>query len=296
MMYQRRDFLKTTAKGIAITAITGKLLGCNSSSMADSTNTIKDFGLQLYTLRDILPKDPKGILKQVAAMGYKQIESYEGEKGMFWGMSNIEFKKYMDDLGMQMVSSHCNINNDFEKKADEAAAIGMKYLICSSLGNEKSMNKDEYLKAADLFNKKGQVCKGNGIKFAYHNHDQTFIQKPTGFVPQQLLLENTEASLVDYQMDIYWVVTAGEDPVKWFEKYPNRFRLSHIKDRKKNVPLSDHDASCILGEGQIDFSKILKVGQKNGLQYYIVEQERYDNTTPLLAAKADADYLKKLKI
>ncbi|MEJ7823521.1 MAG: sugar phosphate isomerase/epimerase, partial [Chitinophagaceae bacterium] len=90
MVYQRRDFLKTTAKGIAITAITGKLFGCNSSSMAGSTNTIKDFGLQLYTLRDILPKDPKGILKQVATMGYKQIESYEGEKGMFWGMSNIE--------------------------------------------------------------------------------------------------------------------------------------------------------------------------------------------------------------
>jgi len=296
MVYQRRDFLKTTAKGIAITAISGKLLGCNSSSMVDSTNTIKDFGLQLYTLRDIMPKDPKGILKQVAAMGYKQIESYEGNKGMFWEMSNIEFKKYMDDLGMQMVSSHCDINNNFEKKADEAAAIGMKYLICSGLGDEKNMNKDEYLKAAELFNKKGEVCKGNGIKFAYHNHDQTFIQKPGGFFPQQLLIENTDASLVDYQMDIYWVVTAGEDPIKWFEKYPNRFTLSHIKDRKKNVPLSEHDASCILGEGHIDFSKILKVGQKNGLQYYIVEQERYDNTTPIAAAKADADYLKKLKI
>ncbi len=158
------------------------------------------------------------------------------------------------------------------------------------------MNKDEYLKAADLFNKKGEICKGKGIKFAYHNHDQTFIQKPAGFVPQQLLLENTDASLVDYEMDIYWVVTAGEDPIKWFEKYPNRFRLSHIKDRKKNVPLSEHDASCIVGQGQIDFAKILRVGQKNGLQYYIVEQERYDNTTSIGAAKADADYLKKLKI
>ncbi len=92
-MYERRDFIKNAATGIALTAISGKLLGCNSSSMAGSTNTIKDFGLQLYTLRDIFPKDPKGILKQVAAMGYKQIESYEGEKGMFWGMSNIEFKK-----------------------------------------------------------------------------------------------------------------------------------------------------------------------------------------------------------
>ncbi len=295
-MYKRRDFIKNAATGIALTAITGKLLGCSSTSRSINTENLKEFGLQLYTLRDVLPKDPKGILKQVAAMGYKQVEGYEGDKGMFWGMSNIEFKKYMDDLGMQMVSSHCNINNNFEKKADEAAAIGMKYLISPSLGNEKGMNKDEYLKAADIFNKKGEVCKGKGLKFAYHNHDQTFIQKPGGFVPQQLLLENTDASLVDYEMDIYWVVTAGEDPIKWFEKYPNRFRLSHIKDRKKNVPLSEHDASCIVGQGQIDFAKILRVGQKNGLQYYIVEQERYDNTTSIGAARADADYLKKLKI
>jgi sugar phosphate isomerase/epimerase len=293
MMYQRREFLKTTSKGIAITAISGKLLGCNSSSMAGSTNAITDFGLQLYTLRDILPKDPKGILKQVAAMGYKQIESYEGDKGMFWGMSNIEFKKYMDDLGMQIVSSHCNTEKDFERKANEAAAIGMKHLISPNVGAQKNL--DAFKKIADKFNQSGEVCKKAGLRFAYHNHDYSF--KPVeGQMPQDVMMQNTDPTLVDYEMDIYWVVTAGEDPIKWFEKYPNRFRLSHIKDRKKNVPLSDHDASCIVGQGQIDFAKILKSGQKNGLQYYIVEQERYDNTTPLLAAKADADYLKKLKI
>jgi sugar phosphate isomerase/epimerase len=293
MVYQRRDFLKTTAKGIAITAITGKLLGCNSSSMVGSTNTIKDFGLQLYTLRDIMPKDPKGILKQVAAMGYKQIESYEGEKGMFWGMSNIEFKKYMDDLGMQIVSSHCNTEKDFERKANEAAAIGMKHLISPNVGAQKNI--EAFKKIADKFNQSGEVCKKAGLRFAFHNHDYSF-KTVEGQMPQDVMMQNTDPALVDYEMDIYWVVTAGEDPIKWFEKYPNRFRLSHIKDRKKNVPLSDHDASCILGEGQIDFAKILKVGQKNGLQYYIVEQEHYDNTTSIGAAKADADYLKKLKI
>ncbi len=136
-MYKRRDFIKNAATGIALTAITSKLLGCSSTSRSMTTDNLKEFGLQLYTLRDVIPNDPKGILKQVAAMGYKQVEGYEGDKGMFWGMSNIEFKKFMDDLGMQMISSHCNINNDFEKKADEAAAIGMKYLIAPSLGNEK---------------------------------------------------------------------------------------------------------------------------------------------------------------
>ncbi|HUS01332.1 MAG TPA: sugar phosphate isomerase/epimerase [Chitinophagaceae bacterium] len=293
MSYKRRDFIKTTAAGLAITAVTGKLLGCNSSSQLGDAGILKEFGLQLYTLRDVLPQDPKGVLKQVAAMGYKQIESYEGNKGMFWGMTNTEFKKYMDDLGMKIVSSHCNFNADFERKANEAAAIGMKYLIAPYLGPQKSI--DVFKNYANQFNQLGEVCKKAGLRFAYHNHDYSF-KAVDGQIPQDVMMQNTDASLVDFEMDIYWVVTAGEDPIKWFEKYPNRFRLSHIKDRKKNVPLSDTDASCIVGQGQIDFAKILKSGLKNGLKYNIVEQERYDNTTPLMAAKADAEYLKKLKI
>jgi len=129
-MYQRRDFLKTMSTGIALTAVTGKLLGCNSYSLVGTTGNIKEYGLQLYTLRDVMPKDPKGILKQVAAMGYKQIESYPHDKmGIFWGMTNTEFKKYLDDLGMKIVSSHCNTEKDFDRTANEAAAIGMKYLL-----------------------------------------------------------------------------------------------------------------------------------------------------------------------
>jgi len=293
-MYQRRDFLKTMSTGIALTAVTGKLLGCNSSSLVDTTGNIKEYGLQLYTLRDVMPKDPKGILKQVAAMGYKQIESYPHDKmGIFWGMTNNEFKKYLDDLGMKIVSSHCNTEKDFDRTANEAAAIGMKYLLSPWVGPKKNI--DEFKKIAEKFNQLGTICKKAGIKFAYHNHDYSF-KLVEGKLPQDVMMQNTDAALVDYEMDIYWVVTAGEDPIKWFEKYPDRFRLSHIKDRKKNVPLSDKDASCIVGQGQIDFAKILKAGQKNGLQYYIIEQERYDNTTSLQAVKENAEYLKKLKI
>ncbi len=296
MTYRRRDFIKSAAAGIAITAISGELLGCSSSSKMGSTGSLREFGLQLYTLRDVMPKDPKGVLKQVAAMGYKQVESFEGAMGMFWGMKNTEFKKYMDDLGMQIISSHCDINKDFDRKANEAAEIGMKYLIAPSLNDEAHMSKDEYKKAADVFNEKGQICKTKGLKFAFHNHDQAFTTRESGFVAEDVLMQNTDPSLVDFEMDIYWVVTAGADPIKWFSKYPNRFRLCHIKDRKKNVPLSNHDASCVAGQGEIDFAKILKVGQKNGLQYYFVEQEHYDNMTSLEAAKGNADYLKKLKI
>src|SRR6478672_281020 len=122
MNYQRRDFLRLSAAigaGLALGPLTGGLTGCSPVSKAQSSIN-KEFGLQLYTLRDDLPKDPKGVLTQVASMGYKQLEGYEGPQGMFWGMSHTDFKKLMDDLGMKFVTSHCNINQDFERKAAQA--------------------------------------------------------------------------------------------------------------------------------------------------------------------------------
>jgi sugar phosphate isomerase/epimerase len=293
MIYHRRRFVKTAATGIILTAMGSDLIGCKASGNATKSNgTLKNFGLQLYTLRDDLPKDPKGVLKQVADMGYKQIESFEGDKGMFWGMTNTEFKKYLDDIGLVIVSSHCDIDKDFEKKADEAAAIGMKYLLSAWVGPQKTL--DDYKKIADKFNQRAETCRKAGIKFAYHNHDYSFTQQEGQF-PQDIFMQNTNKELVDYEMDIYWVVTAGQDPITWLKKYPNRFKLAHIKDRKKNVPLTVKDASVVIGQGEIDFAKVLDVGEDNGFEYYIVEQELYENTTPLLAAKADADYLKNLK-
>ena len=273
------------ASGLALTALGSKLAGCKSVAATGSSN-IKNFGLQLYSLRDDMPKDPKGVLKQVASFGYNQIEGFEGPMGMFWGMSNTEFKKYMDDLGMTIVSSHCNINQDFERKASEAAAIGMKYLIEPYLGPRKTI--DEFKKAADLFNQKGQVCKKAGIRFAYHNHDYSF--KPVeGQLPQDVMMQNTDPDLVDFEMDMYWVVAAGQNPIAWYNKYPNRFRLGHVKDKKG-------DETCTLGKGTIDYPKILGEAKKKGLQYFIVEQEQYTGTTPLEAARDDAAYMKRIRI
>lgn len=276
----------------------GLILGSKAAFSATndlfSTNAaIKNFGLQLYSVRDDLPKDPRGVIKQVAAMGYKQIESFEGNKGMFWGMTNTEFKKYLDGLGLTIVSSHCNINQDFETKAAQAAEIGMKYLICPYLGAQKSI--DDYKKAAEKFNQCGEICKKNGLRFAYHNHGYSFKEQE-GVLPQDVMMQNTDAALVDFQMDIYWVITAGSDPVMWLNKYPGRFTLCHVKDRKKGAGPHDEDASADLGTGSIDFSKLLKLASQKGMKYYIVEQERYDNSTPLKSAAVDAAYMKKLKI
>ncbi len=306
MSYNRRKFFQI-AGAMTAGAFILPQIGCNSSgsnadqtaSAADTTATaaagppsLTEFGIQLYTLRDVLPEDPKGVIKQLADFGYKQIESYEGEKGMFWGMTNKEFKTYLDGLGMTIVSSHCDIHKDFEKKAAQAAEIGMKYLVCPWVGPQKSM--DDWKKITDKFNECGAICQKNGIRFAYHNHEYTFVAF-SGMIPHHFIMENTDPALVDHEMDIYWVVTGGADPIEFLTKYPNRFRLCHVKDRLKTAAADEREASCDLGTGSIDFSKILKVAHDNGMQYYIVEQERYDNSTPLESAKVDAEYLKNLR-
>ncbi len=300
-MYNRRNFLKKSgmlASGVALGSMAARAIkGTNSASHffdAADSKKLQQFGLQLWTVKDVMAKDPAGTLKQVASFGYKQIEGFEGAKGMFWGMTNKEFKKTMDDLGTEFVSSHCDINNVglFEKKAALAAEIGMKYLICPFYGAQKTL--DGYKKAADEFNNRGEICKKNGLRFAYHNHWYTF-QLQEGIRPHEILLKNTDPDLVDYEMDIYWVVTAGADPVEWLRKYPNRFRLCHIKDRKKDAGEKEFDASCDLGTGSIDFAKIAKVAAENGMKYYIVEQEKYTGPT-LDAAKVDAGYMKNLEV
>jgi len=286
---KRNEFLKLSG-GLALAGLTSK---SGFASFAGESAKLKNFGIQLWSVRDDLAKDPKGVLKQLASYGYKQIESFEGGKGIFWGMSNTEFKAEMDKLGMKIISSHCDINKDFEKKAAEAAAIGMKYLICPYKGPQKDL--DAFKKFADEFNQKGEICKKNGIRFAYHNHDYSFATM-NGEMGQDVMMKNTDSSLVDFELDMYWVVAAGQDIETWLKKYPKRFRLCHVKDRKKGAPLTDKDESVVVGTGSINYPKILKTAKKYGMEYYIIEQEKWEGTTPMQAAQADAVYMKTLSI
>ena len=285
MSITRRKFLQT---GSLLTA--AGLMNLNKVFAGNAV--LKNYGLQLWTVKEDMAKDPQGVLKQVASFGYTQIESFEGGKGMFWGITPADFKKYVSSLGMTAVSSHCNdiYKESFEKKAADSAEAGLKFLISPSESGAKTI--DDYKKLANRFNECGAICKKNGLLFGYHNHDAIF--KPIdNQIPMELLLDSTDKDTVVFEMDIYWVVTAGADPVAYLKKYKNRFRLGHVKDRIKNA--SEHDASCILGEGSIDFPKILDEAKEKGMEYFIVEQENYENTTPLLAAKADADYLKNFR-
>jgi sugar phosphate isomerase/epimerase len=285
MNNSRRDFLRNASlAGLALSMpFKNELM-----AMGGAGNS---FGIQLWSVKEALYKDTLGVLKQLADNGYKKIEGFEGDKGLFWGMKHTELKKVMDDLGMQLVSSHCDNVSNFDRKAGEAAEIGMKYLICPYKGAQPSI--DNYKKFADEFNACGEIAKKHGIRFAYHNHDYSFVPM-NGVVPQDVMMENTDAKIVDFEMDMYWTTVAGVNALAYMDKYPNRFKLVHVKDLVKTNTSEGHE-SCVIGKGTIDYKSLLPEVAKRGVQHMIVEQEAYTGTNELDAAKADAAYMKTLK-
>ena len=288
---KRKEFLRLSG-GLAMAGLASKSV-LASFAGDEAAKKIKTFGLQLWTVRGDLAKDPKEVLKQVASFGYKHVESFEGAQGMFWGMKNTEFKKYITDQGLNMYSSHFGNTGDFEKKVADASEIGMKYLTLAYEGPGKTI--DDYKKMAEDFNHKGELCKKSGLRFAFHNHDFSF-RLLEGQYAQDVLINNTDPSLVDFEMDMYWVVAAGQDIETWLKKYKNRFRLCHVKDRSKTPGTDNGKNSVDLGTGNINYPKILKTAKANGVQYFIVEQEYFEGTTPMKAAETDAGYMKKLSI
>lgn len=257
---------------------------------------ISAFGIQLYMVRDEMAKDTPGTLKKLGQMGYSQLESYGGDKGMFWGMSNKDFKKMAADNGLALISSHYNDEpGGFEKQAEKAAEIGMKYLICPWKGPQKSI--DKFKEFADEFNRNGEICKKHGMRFGYHPHDYPY-KKVDGQLPIDVLLANTDKNLVDFEMDFYYTVTEGQDPEAYIKKYSHRFRLCHMRDvLKHRLPKnSEEESACDLGQGIINYPHLLTTGLDNGMKYFFVEQSRYYHETPLQSAKINIDYLKKLRL
>lgn len=300
-MKERRKFLKL---GAAFTA--GSFLPLQfCSSPKKETEVVEEtvaevvkerlskFGIQLYSVKEDMANDAQDTIKKIAGFGYNQIEGFDGGKGIFWGMKNTEFKTFTEDLGLDFVASHANVFDGTEKLAADAGEIGMKYLICPWIGPQESV--EEWKKVAERFNKVGQICKDNGLRFAYHNHGYTF-EELEGQMPQDILMEETDPELVDFELDIYWAVTAGADPEAYFEKYKDRFRLCHVKDREKGAPQGKPDASVVLGSGSIDYGKVLRTAKDNGMKYFVVEQEKFEGTTPMEAAEKNAAYLKNLEI
>ena len=284
----RREFLSKTAQAAALMAVLPNI-SCAAQTTIDG-RIFKDFGIQLWTLRDQIEQNPKQTISQVAKMGFTQIESFEGKQGIFWNMKPKDFRSFLKDENLSMISAHCDWTKNLDQKANDVASVGGKYLVCPWLGPQKTI--DDYKKAAEQFNKAGEVCKKAGLRFAYHNHDYSF-KELEGQIPQDVFMNNTDPSLVDFEMDIYWVVTAGVDPIAYMEKHKNRFKLCHIKDR--NIGSKEQFDSCTLGEGSVDYKTVLQKANVLGMQHFIYEQEKYNEQGVLANAKTSADFLKKLR-
>mgnify|MGYP001014080782 CR=1 FL=1 len=235
-------------------------------------------GLQLYTLRDEISKDLEGTLRKVANIGYKEVELFGYGDGKFFGKSPKELKTLLAKYNLKPVSGHYGagvenkkakgtLSNDWERAIDDAAEVGQKFAVCAYLTDNERKSIDDYKRYVDLFNKAGETAKKAGIQFAYHNHDFEFFNL-NGELPYDYIAGKTDPKLVKLELDLYWVVKAGLDPLQLFKQYPGRFPLWHVKDMDK----SDKSFAAV-GTGSIDFKKIFASRKLAGLSNFFVEQD-----------------------
>ena len=255
-------------------------------------------GLALYTVRDDMKTDAKATLKKVADLGYKNIESAGYDNGKFYGMTPVEFKTYVTGLGLNPISTHqgaATLDNADAMIADVKAA-GFKYFVIPvpPMGHFKfdaatrTMGMDDDLDfVVNFLNTVGKKCKDAGLELLYHNHDFEFKKNAKGIVPIEYFMSKVDPKYVNFQMDLYWVTKASADPVAYFEKYPGRFKIWHVKDMDKQGRFAP------VGTGTIDFARILAKKKVSGMKYYLVEQDAMVDMKALEAIKISHEGLKK---
>lgn len=285
-MQNRRKFLQMSAAG----SVGMFLLGAAGCSPAASVVDRKTFGvgLQLYTIRDAMAADALGSLKKLSDLGYKNLELAGYANGAFYGFTPAEFKKIVNDLGMDVISSHTNVEaagitmDNAQLMADSHAELGAKYCVQPWV-EEVDRNIESYKKMIGDWNEVGRVMKGVGIQFGYHNHNFEFATLD-GIVPYyDLFMPELDADLVTMELDLFWASKAGQDPVEMFNKYPGRFQLLHFKDMKTvEAPFFEviKDDVCSVGAGVIDFKTIMASKEVAGTTYTFVEDDNQGNGKP----------------
>lgn len=267
----------------------GLAFGLSSKGVLAAGKINAKAGLQLYSLREELPKDVKGVIAKVAAAGYKQVETYGySKKNGFWGLSAQEFKTLLTKHGLTSPSGHYGLESEQDQNdAIEAAKIlGQEYLTMPYIDEKKRKTAGDIRNLVAEINKLAEKAKQHGLKMAYHNHDFEF-QKVDGVMLYEELLKGTNPSLVHFEMDIYWVVRSNQDPVAWINKYPGRFTMVHVKDMDKANP----ELNTEVGKGSINFKSIFAKAKTAGLKYYIVEQENF-SIDPYVSITQSAKYLR----
>ena len=277
-MRSRRNFIyQTTA--LAVGSLT-------LPSFIPTQSVHEDVGVQLYTFRDAMIQDPKGTLSKVAELGFKQLESARSDKGLYYGLTPTEMRDTCKALGLSIRSGHVQLDTDWNQTMEQAAEAGQEYVICSSMPTQGQAI-DNYLRVAEAFNKAGEDCKKIGLKFGYHNHSYEF-ESDKGQVLYDLLLENTDPSLVHMELDLGWVVMGGKNPIDYFNQYPGRFPLWHLKD----MSILEGE-STEFGKGDLNISEMIENIDLAGVKYMFMEQEQYDNN-PFDSIRYNLNYLAKL--
>jgi len=302
MLASRRKFLTQSGMLLAGAAALPHQLLANFAS-----NSV--LGVQLYSVREDMKKDPLGTLKQLAAMGYKNVEHANYINRKFYGYTAKEFKKILDDMGLKMPSGHTVMERthwDPTKKdftatwkytVEDAAIVGQQYVISPWLDEELRKTYDGLLAYMDVFNKSGELCKKSGMKFGYHNHNFEFSTKLNNQKVFDIMVKHTDPSLVAQQLDIGNMYGAGGRALEIVKQYPGRFELMHVKDEIKTATkgeMEDGYESTVLGKGVVRVKEVIDQGRKTGgTIHFVVEQESYQQLTPLQSMKADFDMMRQ---
>ncbi len=250
----------------------------------------KMIGLQLWSVKDHMKNDAKATIAKVGAMGYTFVETASFDNGKFYGMSPLAFKKLCEDNGLKFLGSHTGQNMpgkaDWNKTMawwDMAIAAhkeaGVKWIVQPWMGEEGYHSLEGLKDYIAYFSAVGEKCKAAGIQFGYHNHDKEFTTVFDGKPAYDYMLELTDPDLVMFELDLYWINYGGKNALDYFEKYPGRFKLWHIKDEKE------------LGSGKMNFTDIFNAKKESGFEYGIVEVEEY-NFDPLVSCEKSLSFLK----
>ncbi len=263
-------------------------------------------GLQLYSVREEMSKDPVGTLTQLSKMGYVYVEHANYIDRKFYGYKAPEFRKILDGLGLKMISGHTvmgsqhwdQARNDFSDSwkltIDDAAVLGQKYVITPSMDETMRKNYDDFKRYMGVFNKCGELCNRKGMKFGYHNHDFEFSEKLNGEKLFDIMMKSLDPKLVVIQLDIGNLYNGGAIAIDVVNQYPGRFENIHVKDEIEATGGNEKYVSTILGEGIVDTKKVLEAATKiGGTKCYIIEQESYQGKTPVECVKEDLAIMKK---
>lgn len=284
MPMNRREFVQTASFAAAGLLSLPSFLAAGKPQFS--------LGLQLYTLRDTFPQDPKGVLQKVAGFGYKELEAFGYGDSKIFGLPYAEFCSYAKSLGMKVVSGHYGLDkikgDTWKKAVEDAKNGGQPYMVVPYINEPDRKTLDDYKRICADLNAAGEVCNKNGIRFGYHNHAFEF-QPLEGQIPYDLMLKELNPKNVGMEMDLFWVVNAGHDPAKYFEKYPGRFEQWHVKDMDKADKMRNAD----VGTGTIDFKALFAKAKQSGLKHFYVEQESYP-AAPIASVEASAKYLKSI--